>query len=117
MEMNNAFVFYKVDDETKPIKIDSITDIIPDEDSIADEDSSYRHFLTTREYSCNVQIDPADMRKLDILFRPYVIFCNPKDELLFEEYKKNGFVIHPTLAVGEGKYLIIDRRELEAYDN
>lgn len=111
MEMDNVFMFYKVDDEAKPIKINNITDII------ADEDSSYRHFLTTREYSCNVQIDPADLHRLDILLRPYAIFCNPKDELLFEEYKKKGFVINPTLAVGEGKCYIIDRRELEAYDN
>ena len=55
------------------------------------------------------------VHKADILARPNVIICNPKDE----EKLKNaldyigGFLIMPYEAVEEGKTYIINRQKLE----
>jgi hypothetical protein len=80
-------------------------------------DEVYRTFDNTRTFSCTAQLNPADMHKLDVLVRPYVICCNPKDELLFEEYKKKGFIIHADTVVEEGMCYIIDRNKLDPEDD
>lgn len=67
----------------------------------------------TRTFSCIAQINPADMHKLDVMFRPYVIYCNPKDEQFFEEYKKKGFIVYTHPLIEEGMGYIIDRSKLE----
>ena len=61
------------------------------------------------------EIDPADLHRLDVMFCPYAILCNPKDEHLFSEYKKKGFIIRPDPNIPEGKGTIIDRRETEEF--
>lgn len=78
-------------------------------------DEVYRTFYDTRTFSgsCTAQINLADMHKLDVLLRPYVICCNPKDEQLFEEYKKKGFIIYTDAVIEEGMCYIIDRRKLK----
>lgn len=78
-------------------------------------DKVYRTFYDTRTFSgsCTAQINLADMHKLDVLLRPYVICCNPKDEQLFEEYKKKGFIIYTDTVIEEGMCCIIDRSKLE----
>jgi len=63
--------------------------------------------------SCTTQINLADMHKLDVLLRPYVICCNPEDEQLFEEYKKKGFIIYTDAVIEKGMCYIIDRSKLE----
>lgn len=57
----------------------------------------------------------AAVHKADILARPYVIICNPKDE---EKLKNalddmNVFLIRPFDAVEEGKTYVINRYKLE----
>ena len=78
-------------------------------------DEVYRTFYDARTFSgsCTAQINPADMHKLDVMIRPYVICCNPKDEQLFEEFKEKGFIIHTDAIIEEGICHIIDRRKLE----
>lgn len=76
-------------------------------------DKVYRTLNNTHTFSCTAQINPADMHKLDVLLRPYVICCNPKDEQLFEEHKKKGFIIHTNAVIEEGMYCVIDRSKLE----
>lgn len=76
-------------------------------------DEVYRTLSNTCTFSCTAQINPSDMHKLDVLLRPYVICCNPKDEQLFEEFKKKGFIIHTNAVIEEGMYCVIDRSKLE----
>lgn len=78
-------------------------------------DEVYRTFYDTRTFSgsCTAQVNLADMHKMDVLLRPYVICCNPKDEQLFEEYKKKGFIIYTDAVIEEGMCYIIDRSKLE----
>ena len=78
-------------------------------------DEVYHTFYDPRTFSGSftMQVDLADMHKLDVLLRPYVIYCNPKDEQLFEEFKKKGFIICANEVVEEGMCHIIDRRKVE----
>lgn len=78
-------------------------------------DEIYRTFYDTRTFSgsCTAQINPADMHKLDVLLRPYVICCNPEDKQLFEEYEKKGLIIYTDVVIEKGMYYVIDRSKLE----
>lgn len=76
-------------------------------------DEVYHTFDYTRTFSCTAQLNPADMHKLDVMLRPYVIYCNPKDEHFFEEYKKKGFIVCAHPLVEEGMGYIIDRSKIE----
>lgn len=78
-------------------------------------DEIYRTFYDTRTFSGSftAQINLADMHKLDVMLRPYVICCNPKDEQRFEEFKKKGFIIYTDAVIEEGMCYIIDRSKLE----
>lgn len=80
-------------------------------------DEVYRTFDNTCTFSCTAQITPANMHKLDVLLRPYVICCNPKDEQFFEEFKKKGFIVYTDTVVEEGMCYIIDRSKLEPEDD
>ena len=116
MISDNVFVFFKGDDEPRPMKMGKVTDI----NITVDEDHPHRSIFTTREASFSVkidptEIDPADLHRLDVMFCPYAILCNPKDEHLFSEYKKKGFIIRPDPNIPEGKGTIIDRRETEEF--
>lgn len=55
------------------------------------------------------------VHKADILARPNVILCNPKDEYKLKNALDNigGFLIMPHGAVEEGKTYIINRQKLE----
>lgn len=57
----------------------------------------------------------AAVHKADILARPNVIMCNPKDEEKLKNALDNigGFLIKPHGAVEEGKTYIINRQKLE----
>ena len=88
--------------------------VLKEEDLTSEiNDEVYHTFANTCTFSCTAQIDPADMHKLDVMIRPYVIYCNPKDEQFFEEYKKKGFIICADEFIEEGMCSIIDRRKLE----
>lgn len=76
-------------------------------------DKVYRTLSNTSTFSCTAQVNPADMHKLDILLRPYVICCNPEDEQRFEEYKKKGFIIYTDALIEKGVCYVIDRSKLE----
>ena len=91
------------------------------EESLTPEinDEIYRTFYDTRTFSgsCTAQINLADMHKLDVLLRPYVICCNPEDEQLFEEFKKKGFIIYTYALIEKGTCYVIDRSKLELEDD
>ena len=55
------------------------------------------------------------VHKADILARPNVILCNPKDEYKLKNALDNigGILIMPHGAVEEGKTYIINRQKLE----
>jgi hypothetical protein len=76
-------------------------------------DKVYRTLSNTHTFSCTAQINPADMHKLDVLLRPYVICCNPEDKQLFEEYEKKGLIIYTDVVIEKGMYYVIDRSKLE----
>ena len=88
--------------------------VLKEEDLTSEiNDEVYHTFDSTRTFSCTAQINPADMHKLDVMLRPYVIYCNPKDEQFFEEYKKKGFIVYTHAFIEEGMAYIIDRSKTE----
>jgi len=104
---NNNIVFFNVgtgETFSKIVKIEEPAEITEDE-SVA------RYILNDRTFTAKVQIDPVDWEKLDIMLRPYILYCNPKDEHLFEEYKKKGLIVRTDCVVKKGEYFVLDRQK------
>lgn len=106
-EMEGVLYFGNEDDTYRALGF------LKGEDLTPEIDKGYRTLGNTHTFSCTAQINPADMHKLDVLVRPYVICCNPKDEQLFEEYKKKGFIIYTDAVIEKGTCYVIDRSKLE----
>lgn len=85
-------------------------DIVKIEEPTENENVT-RYTLNDCTFTAKVQVDPVDWEKLDIILRPYVIYCNPKEEHLFEEYKKKGLIVRPDCVVEEGEYFVLDRQK------
>lgn len=101
---NNNVVFFNTETGNTFSKIVKIEEPTEDEGVV-------RHILNDRTFTAKVQVDPVDWEKLDIMLRPYVLYCNPKDEHLFEEYKKKGLIVRPDCVVEEGEYFVLDRQK------
>ena len=89
-------------------------DVLKEKDLTSEiNDEVYHTFDNTRTFSCTAQLNPSNMYKLDVMLRPYIIYCNPKDEHLFEEYKKKGFIIYTYEFIEEGMCYVVDRSNPE----
>ena len=68
----------------------------------------------SHELSFTANLDAADDFKhtLDLLCRPYIIYCHPDDKDKLKECKKVA-IIQPTIYVEKGKCYVMERKKLE----
>ena len=62
-----------------------------------------------------IQADNNDFaHTLDLLCKPYIIYCHPDDEFILNTKEiKDSFIIRSTPACDKGKFVIVDRMKFE----
>lgn len=76
------------------------------------DDAIYKTLKSELSISINLDAAGDFGHTLDLLCRPYIVFCHPDDKDKLKEWNKVG-IVQPTMAVEKGKCYVMERKTLE----
>jgi hypothetical protein len=65
-------------------------------------------------------MNPDELKKalhdMDLLVRPNIVFCNPKQyDMIKDALENQPFIVEADVAVEEGKTIVVDRKKMEEW--